>query len=602
MSNSTGTENKNQGMAQESEDFSSDEPMPHEHLPEELAPESPEAFEADLPPEDLEPGLAEAHAGDEEKAEPEFGHAEGDWDEPHREPLAGDAYEGEAPQFSEAAQFSEAGLAAIPEPGDLQPGDTAGDIGDGAGGAASEGELATNQAALSTSLNPRLAPQDIASERSVLGGVLLTNAAMNEVLELITEDDFYREPHRLIFRAMTNLNERREPIDVITLSNELLRSGDLEAAGGPTYLASLDTYVPAIANIERYAVIVRDKAMARRVIEASHGIAREGYDQRLPTDELLDYAEQKIFEVTERKSSTSFVHLKESVKSVFTHLEQLHSRQSDITGVATGFKEFDKMTAGLQRGDLVIVAARPSMGKTSLTMNMAGHVALNLQQPVAVFSLEMSVDQLTTRLFASEARVDSQRLRIGKFDERDWPKLAQAADRMYRAPMYIDDTAGLSAMEMRAKCRRLASRAGGLSLIVVDYLQLMKGRPGVNSREQEISEISRSLKALARELQCPVIALSQLNRSLERREDKRPQLSDLRESGAIEQDADVITFIYRDEVYNKDSEAGSTAEIIIGKQRNGPTGMVRLAFLKDYTRFENLAPEDAERFAHLGGE
>lgn len=460
---------------------------------------------------------------------------------------------------------------------------------------------AANNAALSTTLNPRLAPQDVDAERSLLGGVLLTNESMHDVLEILKEDDFYREPHRLIFKAMTDLNQRREPIDVITLANELRRSGDLEHAGGVAYLSSLDAYVPAIANIDRYARIVRDKAMARRVIEAAHNIAREGYEQRMPTDELLDVAEQKIFEVTEKKQSTAFVPLQTSVRSVFANLEQLYARQSDITGVPSGFSDLDKMTAGLQRGDLIIVAARPSMGKTSFTMNIAANVALEANQSVAVFSLEMSVDQLTTRLFASEARVDSQRLRTGRLDERDWPKLARSADRLYRAPMYIDDTAGITAMEMRAKCRRLRAKRGELGLIVVDYLQLMKGRPGVDSREQEISEISRSLKALGRELEVPVIALSQLNRSLERREDKRPQLSDLRESGAIEQDADVIMFIYRDEVYNKETDVAGTAEIIIGKQRNGPTGTVHLSFLKDYTRFENLAPDD-ERFRNFSSE
>ncbi len=452
---------------------------------------------------------------------------------------------------------------------------------------------AVNAAALSTTLNPRLAPQDLEAERSVLGGVLLTNEALFDIVEIVKVDDYYREPHRKIFAAMQDLSIRNEPIDVITLGDELRRKGELEAIGGPAYLASLDASVPATANLSRYAKIVRDKALARRLIEAAHTIAREGYDQIGSVDDLLDSAEQKIFDVTEKKQSSNFVLLGPTVKKVFQNLEALYEKQADITGVPTGFAALDQMTSGFQPGDLIIVAGRPSMGKTSLVMNMAGHVAIEQHLPVAVFSLEMSVDSLTARLFASEARVDGQRLRTGKLLDSDWPKLARAADRLFRAPMYIDDTAGISALDMRAKCRRLKAKHSNLSLIVVDYLQLMRGRSDNDNREQELSDISRSLKALAKEIGVPVIALSQLNRSLERREDKRPQLSDLRESGAIEQDADIICFIYRDEVYNKESADKGVAEIIIGKQRNGPTGTARVAFLRDYTRFENLAPEQS---------
>jgi replicative DNA helicase len=456
---------------------------------------------------------------------------------------------------------------------------------------------ATQAASLSTSLNPRLAPQDIEAERSVLGGVLLTNDALFDVAEIVKPDDFYREQHRKIFTSMQDLSFRNEPIDVITLADELRKKGELEAVGGPSYISSLDAFVPATANLSRYAKIVRDKALARRLIEAAHGIAREGYEQLGNVDELLDSAEQQIFDVTEKKQSQAFVALKDTVKRVFANLESLYEKQTDITGIATGFDMLDRMTAGFQRGDLIIVAGRPSMGKTSVVMNMAAHVAIEKAMPVAVFSLEMSADALTTRLFSSEARVDGQRLRNGKLLDSDWPKLARAADRLHRAPMFIDDSAGLSALEMRAKCRRLKAKHNDLGLVVVDYLQLMKGRAESDSREQEISDISRGLKALAKELQVPVIALSQLNRSLERREDKRPQLSDLRESGAIEQDADLICFIYRDEVYNKESADKGIAEIIIGKQRNGPTGAVRVAFLRDYTRFENLSEEQSFRDA-----
>jgi replicative DNA helicase len=452
---------------------------------------------------------------------------------------------------------------------------------------------ATQSAAQSTTINPRLAPQNLEAERSVLGGILLTNEAIYDVQEGVKAEDFYREPHRKIYLAMQDLVMRNEPIDVITLGDELRKKGELEEVGGITYLSSLDSAVPATANLSRYAKIVRDKALARRLVEAAHTIAREGYEQLGDVDDLLDSAEQKIFDVTEKKASAAFTPLSVSVKRVFSNLEQLYERQTDITGVPTGFVHLDKMTAGFQRGDLIIVAGRPSMGKTSVVMNMAGHIAIEAKLPVAVFSLEMSADSLTTRLFASESRVEGQRLRTGKLLDSDWPKLARAADRLFRAPMFIDDSAGLTAMDMRAKCRRLKAKHNELGLVVIDYLQLMKGRAGIDNREQEISEISRGLKALARELDVPVIALSQLNRSLERREDKRPQLSDLRESGAIEQDADVICFIYRDEVYNKESADKGIAEIIIGKQRNGPTGIVRVAFLKDYTRFENLADDQA---------
>jgi replicative DNA helicase len=448
-------------------------------------------------------------------------------------------------------------------------------------------------AALSTTLNPRLAPQNLDAERSVLGGVLLTNRALDDVAEIVKPDDFYREPHRKIFNSMIDLHLRNEPIDVITLGDDLKKKGELDAVGGAAYLAALDSAVPATANLGQYAKIVRDTALARRLIEAAHEVAREGYEQKGAVEELLDAAEQKIFAVTELKATNAFVPLGQSVKRVFTNLESLYEKQEDITGTPTGFDRLNQMTAGLQPGDLIIVAGRPSMGKTSVVMNIAGHVAIEAKKPVAVFSLEMGADQLTLRLFSSEARVDGQRLRTGKLLDSDWPKLARAADRLFRAPMFIDDTAGITAMEMRAKCRRLTAKAGQLGLIVIDYLQLMRGRPGTDSREQEISEISRGLKSLAKELQVPVIALSQLNRSLERREDKRPVMSDLRESGAIEQDADVIAFIYRDEVYNKESPDKGIAEIIIGKQRNGPTGTVRVAFLKDYTRFENLV-EDRE--------
>lgn len=440
----------------------------------------------------------------------------------------------------------------------------------------------------STSLNPHQAPQNIDAEQSVLGAILLTNSALDDVVDIVAAEDFYRGSHQHVFSAMTALAARSEPIDLITLAAELQQRGQLEDVGGRSYLAQLDSHVPSTANVARYAQIVHDMALARRLIGAAHSIAREGYELKSDVATLLDSAEQRLFEVTEGKGKSTIQSLNTMVRTVFSKLETLYERQSEITGIATGFTEFDKMTAGLQGGDLIIVAGRPSMGKTAVVMNIAAHVAIEVKRPVAVFSLEMSAEALTTRLFSSEARVDGQRLRTGQLLDSDWPKLARAADRLHKAPMFIDDGAGLSALEMRAKCRRVKARAGDLALVVVDYMQLMKGRAGIDSREQEISDISRGLKSLARELNCPVIALSQLNRSLEKREDKRPMMSDLRESGAIEQDADLICFIYRDEVYNRESPDKGIAEIIIGKQRNGPTGFVRTAFLRDCTRFENL--------------
>jgi len=404
-----------------------------------------------------------------------------------------------------------------------------------AGAPADAADAAALQAARATTLNPRLAPQDLAAERCILGGVLLTNEEAWNVVENVRAEDFYRESHRKIFEAMLGLVQRSEPVDVITLADELRKRGELDAVGGIAALAALDASVPATAHLGHYAKIVRDKALARRLIEAAHGIARDGYEQKGDLDALLDGAEQKIFDVTDKKEMSRFIPLSETVKKVFTNLEKLYENRSDITGLATGLRKLDQMTSGLHGGELIIVAGRPSMGKTSLVMNWASHVALEDRgrewegRTVAVFSLEMTAEQLTQRMFASEARVDSQRLRTGNLVDTDWPKLSRAADKLFRGKLFIDDTAGIGALEMRAKCRRLKSKENDLALVVVDYLQLMKGRADADSREQEISEISRSLKALAKELNVPVVALSQLNRALEKRPDKRPQLADLRE-------------------------------------------------------------------------
>lgn len=437
-------------------------------------------------------------------------------------------------------------------------------------------------------MSARVPPQNLEAERAVLGAILLSPSSLDEVVELIDADDFYRAGHRHIFTAMRNLAERSEAIDVITLGAELLRLGVDGEAGGSHYLSYLDAEVPPTPVVVRYAQLVRDSSLARRLLETGHAITRDCYEHRGDVAELLDSAETRIFEVTDRRQVKPWTDMKSGVTATFKKLELLYERQEEITGLRTGWTGVDRMTAGLQKKDLIVIAGRPSMGKTAVAMNIAGYVAMDLKKPVAVFSLEMGAESLLTRMLGCEARVDGQRLRTGKLLDSDWPKLARAADRLHRAPLFIDDTAGLSALEMRSKCRRLKAQHKDLALIVVDYLQLMKGRPGTDSREQEISDISRGLKAMAKDLDVPVIALSQLNRGLEKREDKRPMMSDLRESGAIEQDADVIAFVYRDEVYNKESPDKGIAELIIGKQRNGPTGDVRLAFLRDFTRFDNL--------------
>jgi replicative DNA helicase len=439
----------------------------------------------------------------------------------------------------------------------------------------------------------RLPPQNLEAEQCVLGSILLQPGTLVKTLESLSPDDFYRDAHKAIYSAMLALFEKNEPQDLITVSNMLKDRNKLEEVGGPSYLATLTDIVPAAANIVYYAHIVREKSVLRRLIQTTTEIASRCYEEQDDIDNLLEEVEQTVFEISRSKSGKSFHALNAVVKEAFKNVEKLFERKELITGVPTGYDDFDKMTAGLQPSDLIILAARPSMGKTALAMNIAQRAALQHKTTVGVFSLEMSKEQLGMRMLCSESKVDSHRLRTGFLKDQDWPKLTKAASALMEAPIFIDDTAALSVLEMRAKARRLKSEHN-LGLVVVDYLQLMRGRSSTERREQEISEISRSLKAMAKELQIPVIALSQLNRSLESRPNKRPQLSDLRESGAIEQDADLICFIYRDEVYNKaeDNPNLGIAEIIIGKQRNGPTGTVRLAFLDHYTTFENLAQQD----------
>ncbi len=435
----------------------------------------------------------------------------------------------------------------------------------------------------------RLPPQNLEAEQSVLGGMLIDNETVNRVIEILRPEDFYRPAHQTIYQAIMALYQTNEPSDLVTITNWLKKEQRLDDVGGPAYLAMLVDQVPTTANISHYARIVYEKAVLRHVISGAGDIIQKGYEAKGDVDQYLDQAEKIIFEIAQRKVSQSFVHVKDIVKDSFKMIEKLYEKKEAVTGVPTGFEEFDKLTSGLQPSDLIIIAGRPSMGKTALALNMAGHASIHAGHRVAVFSLEMSKEQLVQRLLCSEARVDSSRLRVGFLHENDWPKLTKAAGGLSEAPLYIDDMAAQTVLEMRAKCRRL-QREKGLDLVVIDYLQLVRGGSKFSdSREREISDISRSLKALAKELHIPVVALSQLNRSVESRQDKRPQLSDLRESGALEQDADVIAFVYRDEVYNKESPDKGMAEIIIGKQRNGPIGTARLAFLNSYTRFENLA-------------
>jgi len=440
----------------------------------------------------------------------------------------------------------------------------------------------------------KVPPQNMEAEQSVLGGILLENQSLNAVLEIMTGADFYSEGHRKIFDAIADLSDRGEPSDLITLSSLLKDRGQLDQVGGMVYLASLVDGVPSAANIAYYARIVKEKAILRSLIATATEILQKTYNAGSDVDSVLDQAEQAIFEISENKIRPSFYTIREVVKDNFKELERLAERKDLITGVPTGFDKLDEITSGLQRSDLIIIAGRPSTGKTAFALNIAQNAALKSGVPVAVFSLEMAKEQLVFRMLSAEARVDSQRLRKGFLGETDWKKLVKASSDLSEAPIYIDDSAGITVLEMKAKSRRLKADAG-LGLIILDYLQLMKGGAYKESREQEISEISRSLKGLAKELSVPVIALSQLNRKVEDRTNRRPQMADLRESGAIEQDADVIAFIYRDEVYNRseDNPDKGIAEIIIGKQRNGPTGTVKLAFLEKYTSFENLARPDA---------
>lgn len=438
----------------------------------------------------------------------------------------------------------------------------------------------------------RVPPHSIEAEQSVLGGLLLDNAAWDRIADFIGEEDFYRFDHRLIFQAIVKLINSSRPADVITVFDFLNAAGKADDAGGLTYLNALAQNTPSAANIRRYAEIVRDRGVLRKLITAADEIAGQALNpQGKEVKQMLDEAEAKIFAIAEEgaRGAQGFQAIQPLLTQVVERIDELYNRDhtSDITGVPTGFVDLDRMTSGLQPGDLIIVAGRPSMGKTAFSINIGENVAIDSGLPVAVFSMEMGGAQLAMRMLGSVGKLDQHRLRTGRLIDEDWPRLTYAIQKMNEAQFYIDETPALSSIELRARSRRLSRQCGKLGLIIIDYLQLMAGNSGGENRATEISEISRSMKGLAKELGCPVIALSQLNRSLEQRPNKRPVMSDLRESGAIEQDADVILFIYRDQVYNPDSPDKGTAEIIIGKQRNGPIGSVRLSFLGEYTKFDN---------------
>jgi replicative DNA helicase len=434
----------------------------------------------------------------------------------------------------------------------------------------------------------RTLPHNSEAERTVLGAVLVDNAAFNSAAEVLTRDDFHREAHRRIFEAMSVLAERSAAIDLITLKDELQRVSALEAVGGAAYLASLLDGLPRMTNVEQWARIIKEKAILRNLIHASTRIAQSAFDAEDDTAVILDRAEKAIFDIAERRIRQGFVNIREIVKESYRTIDQLSTSKELVTGLPTGFVDLDNLTSGLQKGDLIIVAARPSIGKTAFCLNCAQYASLKTGETVGIFSLEMSKEQLVLRMLCSDGRVDAHRLRTGNLGEKDWARLAKAYGELSTARIFIDDSGTITPLEIRAKARRLKAEHG-LGLIVVDYLQLITGSGRVENRQQEVASITRSLKGLAKELNIPVMVLSQLSRAPEARgENKRPQLSDLRESGAIEQDADVVMFIYREEVHKPTDENRGIAEIIIGKQRNGPVDTVRLAFLREYTRFENL--------------
>ncbi|TCT13132.1 replicative DNA helicase [Natranaerovirga pectinivora] len=433
----------------------------------------------------------------------------------------------------------------------------------------------------------KVLPHSLEAEQSVIGSMLLDREAISVASETLHSEDFYQKQLGLVFDSIIELYNSNQPVDLVTLQNKLNQKGILEQVGGIKHLSDLANAVPTSTNIKQYANIVSEKSSLRRLIRTSEEIVNECYQGQEKLDVILDEAEKRIFNLVQNKSSEEFSPIKDIILTTLDKIENAHKFQGQVTGIASGFSDLDYRTAGLQPSDLILIAARPSMGKTAFALNMAQNVAIRSNVPTAIFSLEMSKDQLVNRLLCSESMIDAQKVRTGNLDESDWEKIAEGSGVLAKAPIYIDDTPGISVSEMRAKCRKLKLEKG-LGLILIDYLQLMSGSGRSESRQQEISEISRSLKALAREMEAPVVALSQLSRACEARADHRPMLSDLRESGAIEQDADVVMFLYRDEYYHPDSESKNQAELIIAKQRNGPTGTINLVWLGQYTKFVNM--------------
>ncbi|WP_027717114.1 replicative DNA helicase [Desulfovirgula thermocuniculi] len=442
-------------------------------------------------------------------------------------------------------------------------------------------------------MEEKVPPQNIDAEQAVLGALFIDREALSRVARVLKPDDFYLDAHRRIYEAILALDEAGQPVDLLTVTNYLREKKLLERVGGATYVASLANLVPTAANVEHYARIVEEKAILRALIEVAERIAGLGYEEAYQVDRLMDEAERMILELTARKSAGVLASIREILEEILRYIEERYRNRGRISGVATGFTDLDKLLCGLQPGDLIIIAGRPAMGKTSLGLTIAHQVALQYRIPVAIFSLEMSRLQLVQRMLCAEAMVDQQKVRSGYLTEEDWSRLTKAATRLAKAPLFIDDTPVLSPRELRAKARRLQQEAG-LGLIVIDYLQLMQANRRAENRQQEIAEISRSLKGIAKDLNVPVLALAQLSRQVEQRAEKKPSLADLRESGALEQDADVVMFIYRDEYYRPDTEKRGIAEIIVAKQRNGPTGLVELAFIKEFTRFMNLAKEEPD--------
>ncbi|GAA0123652.1 replicative DNA helicase [Clostridium faecium] len=432
----------------------------------------------------------------------------------------------------------------------------------------------------------RSMPHNVEAEQSVLGSMLIDKAAIAEAAETLEAEDFYMESHKIIFKAIKELYQKDIPVDMITLIEHLRSTEKLDEAGGISYITEISSSVPSTANLTSYIQIVEDKAILRRLIRSATEIIETSYNKQHNVDAVLDLAEKNVFNISEKKNTSDFESMSAVLERGFEEIERIYNNKGETTGIPSGFKDLDEKTSGFQSGDMVLIAARPSMGKTTFALNLAQHAALRAGKSVAIFSLEMSKEQLAYKLLCAEANVDMLKLRTGELDERDWENIARASGPLADAKIFIDDTAGISIMEMRSKCRRLKMEHG-IDMILIDYLQLMSGSGG-ESRQQEVSEISRSIKAIAKEMKCPVIALSQLSRAPEQRADHRPMLSDLRESGSIEQDADLVMFLYRDEYYNKESEDKNVAECIIAKQRNGPVGTVKLAWLGQYSKFGSL--------------